>query len=377
MQRLFIVSSRLLVVWLLLTIEGTHILAQPDSVFNGCRLELKYQYGAVYPHHSSVEYVLGSNIQGFEINLSTQSTGRHMWEQLYRYPRYGVAYSFLQLGNPEILGNLHALFGYVDIPFYRSEGNFSLNYQVDIGVGYFSKTFEPYENPLNMVVSSPYNVYIGLDFTGRYKLGRNQEIKAGLELTHCSNGKTRSPNMGMNSITLSVAWLYSISPERPVTRMFVPEGYRKNFFELLANVGYKRDDNMKEETYLVSSLIGDYYYAFSPRYAFGAGVDFFYDGSIAQHQEFFDGVTPRDNSINYQYGAHVGFRVRYGRLFMSINAGKYIHADYVRNGYVYSRLGMRYALTDQIMLNLTLKAHSTIADFIEWGIGYRFNTKGI
>jgi hypothetical protein len=346
-----------------------------DSVLNGIRLETKVVYGSVFPHNSGVAYLLEKNLVGAEVSLSTQSSGRHMWEELYRYPRYGISYYYLNLGNPEILGNLHAFFGFVDIPFYQSNNIFTFSYQLDFGLGYFTKTFDSYENPLNHIVSSPYNVYIGFDLSGRFKVGEKNEVKTALELFHCSNGKTRTPNLGLNSITLSAAWLYSLKPETGVRKHVSTDGYRKHYIELIANVGGKRDDNLRDEVYLVSSLIGDYYYACWPKYSFGLGIDAFYDASLSQHREFFQNL-PTDNSTNYQFGAHLGFRARYGRLHILLNAGQYIIYDYLRHGNIYSRIGLRYALTENVLLNVTLKAHSTIADFIEWGVGYRINTKG-
>jgi hypothetical protein len=80
-------------------------------------LRQKCIYGSVFPHNSGVLYLLERNLSGAEFTLSTASKGRHQWEQLYRNPKYGIGYNYTNLGNPEILGNLHAFFGFIDIPF--------------------------------------------------------------------------------------------------------------------------------------------------------------------------------------------------------------------------------------------------------------------
>jgi hypothetical protein len=350
--------------------------AQIDSALNGLRLETKMLYGSVIPHSSAVTFLLDNNMYGAEITLSTESNGRMIWEQLYRFPRYGVGYSYTNLGNPEILGKMHALFGFVDVPIYVSKNKFSLNYQVDLGATYFTKTYDAYNNPLNHLVSSPFTVYIGLDLVGRYKIGEKNELKTALELSHCSNGKTRTPNLGMNAVNFSAAWIYSLKPSTPIVKQFETSGYKKHFVEFLYNVGGKRDENLQETVYLVSSVIADYNYAYSLKYAVGGGLDFFYDGSIQQYVEY-KSEEEADNSVDYQMGAHVGFRGRYGRMHMLFNVGAYIFADYLRDGSIYSRLGLRYALTETVLLNVSLKSHKAIADYIEFGVGYRLNTKGI
>jgi hypothetical protein len=373
MVRKFALCVRLLIVFIAFQKTASASQSPLDSL-NGLWFEAKMHYGSVF-HNSGVLYLLERNLSGAEFTLSTASKGRHQWEQLYRNPKYGIGYNYTNLGNPEILGNLHAFFGFIDIPFHVPRRNATFSYKVDFGLGYFSKTYDPYENPLNHVVSSSYNVYIGLDFIGRYRITKNNDIKASLELTHCSNGKVRTPNLGINTITLSAAWLYSIKPYTQPRRTIPEFDYRKHFIEFFLNTGGKRDDNMRKEVFLVSSIVADYYYAYSSKYAFGFGFDGFYDGSLSQHREYFQNTQP-DNSVNYQLGAHIGFRARYGNMFILLNAGHYLSYKYIRHGPVYSRIGLRYALNNSVMLNLTLKAHNTVADFIEWGIGYRINTKG-
>jgi hypothetical protein len=349
--------------------------AKADSLLNGLQIETKVHYGFIYPHHSAIAYLLDGNISGLELNFSTESTGRHIWEELYRFPRYGLAYDFTNFSNPEILGYAHSLFAYIDIPFYLSENKFSINYQIDLGCSYLTKKYEIYENPLNLAISSSVDVYVGLNFNARFKVSGKHEIKTGLELTHRSNGKWHSPNLGLNTVTLSAAWLYSIKPSVPVIKRDKIEDYRRNCIEIIINAGAKRDDLLNEKLYLISSIIGDYYYALSPKYAFGSGIDFFYDPSLGPTKEYEEGEAA-ESSDNYQVGIHLGARVRYGRMSVLLNGGYYVWANYLKYSSIYSRLGLRYAITDNIMLNLTLKAHYAIADYMEWGIGYRFNSSG-
>ena len=365
-----------LVYCIFLTLAGINAYgAKADTLLNGLTLETKVHYGFIYPHHKAIEYLLGGNIKGFEINLSTHSFGRHPWEELYRYPRYGVGYNFTDFANPKILGYAHGFFGYIDIPFYRPKGNFSFNYQVDGGVSYITEKYEIYNNPLDLAISSSVDVYIGLDFIARLKIDKKHEIKTALELTHYSNGKWRSPNLGLNTVTISAAWLYSLKPSQvPRSQPFF-DGYKRNFTEILLNTGFKRDDLLNEKLYMISSAIIDYYRGFSPKYAYGGGVDFFYDPSLAPTREY-EEDTIGSNSDNFQIGTHLGFRIRYNRLSIILNAGYYCHANFYKYSRIYSRLGMRYTLTDNILINFTLKAHYAIADYIEWGIGYRFNSKG-
>lgn len=346
--------------------------AKADTILNGIRIETKAHYGFIYPHHKAIHYLLDGNISGYEINFSTESSGRHQWEKLYRYPRYGTAYSFTNFANPEVLGYAHGFYVYIDIPFFKPKKNFSLNYQVDCGLGYITKKFDLQENPMNLAISSSLDVYIGFDINTRFKVSERSEFQTALELTHYSNGKWRSPNLGLNSVSLSASWLYSLrKPVKPINGHEIINRNR-NFAEIIVNSGIKRDDLLNDDLYFVYTGILDFYHSFSPKYAFGAGADFFYDPSLGPTKEAEEKIKQQPGD-NYQFGAHAGFLARYGRMHFLLNAGYYLHADYYKYSRVYSRLGMRYALTDHLLLNLNIKAHYAIADFIEWGIGYRFN----
>lgn len=347
-----------------------------DSLINGLRIEVKSHYGVVLPHSDPIQYIVNNNFAGAEITLTTESRGKHPWEGLYRYPRYGIGYNYNNLRSKDILGNSHSLFGFIDVPFYITTSRFSLNYQVGFGLSYFTNTYEVHDNPLNMAISSAINYYVSIDLIGRYQISERNEVKAAFELSHHSNGKTKSPNFGLNAMAWSVGWLHSVKQSREVFISTVSIPYKRNVFEVVGNVGGKRDDMITDKVYPVSSIITDYVYYYSPKYGLGGGADLFYDSSLGYTKEDHNKgkAQPEDN---FQAGLHLGFRIRYGDFNVVINAGYYIYATYIKYSPVYSRVGMRYALTDNLLLNFTLKSHLAIADFVEWGIGYRFNTSGL
>ncbi len=366
-------------IYRLLFLVGLYLIANQsvcasigDSTLNGLRIEGKMLYGFIYPHSSFIEYVLDRNIHGAEFLVSTGSTGRHSYEYLYRYPRYGAGYNFTNFGNAEVLGKAHALFGFCEVPFYRSNNRLNVNYKIDFGLAYNTVVYDVYENPLDHSISSKFNGFVGFDFNATYSLSNRNHIKLGFELTHYSNGKAKSPNLGINAVTLTAAYLYDLKPFKPLAENLVAKPlYDKHVVDIVWNNGYKRDDMLNEKLYHISTLVADYYYCFAPKYGFGGGVDFFYDASLAPTKEFEEKVEA-NSSDNYQFGAHLGAMARYNNFGVLLETGHYIHAPFHKYSAFYSRFGMRYAIKGRVILNFTIKAHYAIADYIEWGIGYRF-----
>ena len=346
--------------------------AVSDTLLNGLRLETKGLYGFIYPHSSFIEYVLDRNIHGAEILLSTASTGHHNYEYMYRYPRYGAGYNYTNFGDKDVLGNAHALFAFCEVPFYRSKNRLNVNYKLDFGLAYNTVVYNIYENPLNHSISSRFNGFVGFDFNATYRLFNRNHVKIGFELTHYSNGKAKSPNLGINAVTMTAAYLYDLKPSRSIeNRLSYKQKQDRHMIDLVWNNGRKRDDMLNEKLYYISTFVTDYYYCFSPKYGIGGGMDFFYDASLAPTKEFEEEVEASSKD-NYQFGAHLGAVARYRNFGVHLGAGHYIHAPYHKYTAIYSRFGMRYAIKGKVILNFTIKAHYAIADYIEWGIGYRF-----
>ena len=192
----------------------SNLSASSDSLkfINNLRLGVEVHYGFIYPHHSSITYSLESRISSFELNLTTDTYGRGSWDELYRYPRMGVGYLYSGLGNDEVFGKAHALFLFMDIPFSSKLKKFTSSYRISYGVAYLTKQFDVVENPLNMAISSAFNMYANFRYTGRFKINERNEVEVGFGLSHFSNGKLATPNLGINCVKVNLGYLFNINP---------------------------------------------------------------------------------------------------------------------------------------------------------------------
>ncbi|MCB0409779.1 MAG: acyloxyacyl hydrolase, partial [Flavobacteriales bacterium] len=76
---------------------------------------------------------------------------------------------------------------------------------------------------------------------------------------------------------------------------------------------------------------------------------------------------------NFRLGINGTYGLSMGKLDLLFQVGGYAYTAYEDNGYIYSKLGSRYYLTDKLFVNLALKTHFAVADFIEYGVGYRLH----
>ena len=341
------------------------------SLINNLRLGVDLQYGSVLPHHASIEYALESNITGFEVHLTTDTYGRSNWDELYRYPRMGTGFLVTSLGNRKVYGTAEVLFLFVDIPMNTQPRKLFAGYQISFGLSYIDKLYDVVENPLNMAISTRLNVYANLRFNAKYVIKPGNEIAASFGFSHFSNGKISSPNQGINTGIFTLGYNYVISQPRYSkisNKKFTVS--KRHIGEVVLSGGVKSDDQVNRKSYLISTLTSDYYYFFSRKYAAGIGIDFFYDQTLGPNMVAQNGGEYNTSDL-FQCGVHGAIYAKYGRLYIVGNIGPYLHATFIKYARFYTRIGIRYEATPHILLNISLKAHYAIADYVEWGIGYR------
>jgi hypothetical protein len=363
---------RISIFFLYLFIIPTDLFASDQNgILNNIHIDSRFHYGFIIPHHKSIAYLLEKHVKGFELNLSRKTYGNHIWEQLYRYPRTGIGYFFCDYGNPKMLGKVHAAFGYMNIPIIKNQNNHRvLNYQISFGMSYLTKRFDVYENHLNTAIGSHLNIYFRLGFDTKIPVSEKIEILGEIGFAHCSNGKIKSPNYGLNVLSGSVGISYFLNNKnKEIKKSVLPESYKRNYYSLIYSAGIKVYDNLNNRKYFISSLSFDYERHLNLKRRVGFGTDLFYDKSISE--ALASDWEPDDDMANLiRFGLHISHTLIYNKILMSVNIGRYLYSKYTDLSLFYSRLALRYKLNSHILLNISLKAHSAKADFIEWGIGY-------
>ncbi len=80
---------------------------------------------------------------------------------------------------------------------------------------------------------------------------------------------------------------------------------------------------------------------------------------------------------HFAYGYILGCDVVMNKVTVQLGMGKYLHYKQIAiyNYQFYSKFGFKYKLTDKLYLNSTIRAHGTIADYIDFGIGIKIGDR--
>jgi hypothetical protein len=334
-------------------------------------IETKVHAGMNFPFYKALTYLINDDIYAFDLSVSFPTFGENYWEKLYNYPRTGAGISVMGLGNNEVFGTAYALYGFFNAPLFEPSDKLSFNYQVAFGAAYLPKIFDVYENHLNRAIGSHINTYIRLGIDSKMKIFRHSELILEAGFTHISNGKTRSPNYGINegSISLGINYFFN-DYVTGITEPEIPAIRQKFIQSVIYSAGSKVYDNLFGVKYFTSSVSYNLERFINHVSKIGIGADLSYDGSISEALASDDGIPEKDFSKLIRSGLHASYAIRYKKLLMGINVGYYYYSKYTVLSRVYNKILVQYLVTENIFGSIAIKSHMGKADCLEFGIGY-------
>ena len=320
-------------------------------------------------HTPKLNYLIRDHVQGFEFEWSKQTFGEKQWHQRYNYPSWGVAYSLRSLGNNKLLGHGHALMVNSHFPLARKK-LFNIDFTAGTGPGVIDKKFHHLDNYKNIAIGSHLNIAIKFETSIDFNLYKAGAIGAARAFTHFSNGAYTSPNLGLNIPTFGFTYKYLFGSKRSVVRDSLP-AINKSFEKtILLAAGVKEIAPPGGPKFL--TLTGSFAFTkvFGYKSRLGAGIDLVHDPTAGARLER-DSIefTTMDNIKTGLYLTHEWIISDFS---MITQAGIYLYAKKNTEGSLYQRIGFRYTWSEIYFANIALKTHFANADYIEWGLGYRF-----
>ncbi|MFT3753053.1 MAG: acyloxyacyl hydrolase [Paludibacter sp.] len=392
------------------------IQAQTSQTF---QFKAEYVYGNILKHTKHLENLVKGPVTGGEFAIEWQTMGEKPWHQYLGFPKAGLGAVYLNLGNPDTLGNAFALYPYINIPLLRT--NFiKLYIKPGAGISYLTKTFkdatayypsgEVNLNRSNAAIGSHINVYFAGSVNFEIPLAAGLSLTGDCGWNHVSNGSFYQPNSGINMLNGFVGLKYFPNHKKydaPAKKNIA--GLPKRLTGEITISGGARQLYYKDNRFFpIGSVSLAAFYPVTNFYRMGLGADAFYDGVYGEVNA---SSVPSENETKYQrtyiksdlisnkmrVGVSWQHELVMGRLTAGFHFGLYLYNP-VKNlepfttastavinkpliysynidkedGWLYTRASIKYALTDHIFASAGLKTHLQKAEFIEWGLGYRF-----
>ena len=366
----------LLSAWAIASLQGQTSVNLDKQTAKHTYLTARIHGGIVVPHHASMMYFLNKFSGGFELNYGRSFFSENSWESYFNYPEIGVGFYYGTFGNKDIYGSGLALFPYINYNIYRSP-KLSIQNKVSLGLGYATQPFDIKTNNYNTVFSSHLNAYIGLALLLDYRLSDHFSLTLNTSLTHLSNGAVRKPNNGINTLTAGIGTKYHFNSElTPLIPRSTPPKSKECDIIIVGSLGRSQSTMFNEQLFWNGSLSLNHLWYLSPKRAIGIGFDQFYSETAPYSWEAYDDASEelQFSSRHYLFnGLFASYNVFLGKTTLFVNIGAYLHTHIKPPQPIYPRIGVRHMLTKHLIANFSVKASFFRSEFLEFGLGYRFN----
>lgn len=353
--------------------------AQLDSAARWC-LAVSPHGGFVVPHHKSISHLIQGHSFGVHLYAKRLVNGTKYWHEAYNAPEHGVDFTFTNTGNPNQLGQQYSTSYMLNLPLNGKRyvedwlRIFNRGYRhwlgLGLGMGYSTKRWDLETNHQAAVLGSQINVAISLQYSARLASFRTSELRAGIRMSHLSNGAFQLPNLGTNNAGLFVS--YILGTNRASYMKVIPEpNLEKYIFSCGVVSGLKEIPPPTGRKYaaLVLSTLAEKRVSYKS--AFGLGLDLLYDSSVRPQVQSRTDVVVTPIQV-MQLGAVFSYSLFFDRFALKIQQGYYLADAWRLSGSLYHRVGLRYTIGEHLYAQLTLKTHFAKADYGEVGIGYCF-----
>ncbi len=311
--------------------------------------------------------------------------------RLYPKTYQGIGISLFDFYNYTDLGRPVSVYLYQGSSIFTLNKSLSLDYEWNFGLSFGWKKYDYNHNPYNTVVGSRLNAYINLGFYLNYQLSSNLKFKLGGDMTHFSNGNTKYPNGGVNSVSLRGGMTYCFDTNYSKSSSSnIPVATFKPYWNYdLMIYGATRFKGIPDENYLVPGKFAIVGMNFSPMYNFskyfraGVSVDLDYDES-ANLENHIAGTNDDHHYTFYRqpfserFAVGLSARAEFVMPIFSINFGLgndiLYHADSTRG--FYQMLALKTSITRNVYINIGYQlSQFHLPKNLMIGLGYRFYNK--
>lgn len=364
---------------------------------------LDFRPAYVFPTH---DFLKGDNQAQKSINKTISGNLKYGFRfspdsktgKLYPHAIQGIGIGYNTFFNSAEIGNPIAVYAYQTSRIATISRNLSFDYEWNFGASFGWKKYDSDTNPKNRIVGSSTNAYINLGFLLNWEVAPNTNIRAGIGLTHYSNGNTSYPNAGVNSIGASVGITRFLGGEKK--RRIASPATGNSFFtpyvsyDLIAYGAVKRKGIFPEDhdpvlapgSFGVLGLNFNPLYNFSQYFRAGVSLDLQYDESANIVDHIANDFIPSESKdlkfyrppFREQFSAGLSLRAEVVMPIFSINIG--IGKNFLCKGRDTNSFYQIFVLKTNITRNLFIHTGYQLYKFknpnnLMLGLGIRFNAR--
>lgn len=320
------------------------------------------------------------------------------WHRYYGNPFLGVDVTSGSMGNHAVLGYYAGAMGSFSFERpYSSRWNRMI--KLSLGASWFSKPFDEFSNPENVVIGSRVAFLASAELALGYNINRSWMMKGGISILHASNSHFKLPNVGMNlpALLFGVRYNFNHPAQQPAdTAQIRSSGKIRWNFRLALGMNESGSSTSpvngpKYPIYLASASISKMY---SPINKVSLGIEAWYNKGVYDFiiaQEFYkDDRHLKAMAVSL----NLGHEFLMGKIGIVTTGGVYLYNPFFKDklkrdqktgikdklkSHIPARLGVQYHLKNthfndrnNLFVGIYIKSNFGQADFLESGVGMVF-----
>lgn len=333
-------------------------------------LGLKAHYGFIIAHRTALRGVSQSNPRGLQAEWSKQHITQQAWNYCGCYPRIGFSFWYTNFGDPNVLGNSYAASAFIE-PLFIFSGRFKPSFRLGFGLTYLDRLYDETTNPSNLFFSYPVSFLLHADLNLRYTLNEKWNITLEASYPHISNGGIEQPNKGINFPVAKLGAEFNLEPLNFVRRtksLSLNEMYPDRWFGLTQFFFSRKDVVDNQGKYSVLGISTSYHRIVGRLSALHGGIDAVHDRSAKERNTHYTNTDHRTNT----FSVFAGHDLLLGKFIFSQQVGLYLEKPSPATHDLYQRIGLQYRFTEQLQGGISLKTHTSVADFVDVRLGIRW-----
>jgi hypothetical protein len=333
-------------------------------------------FGFVIPHNPQMKHLIKGHSFGAQATWMVQMMGDKPWHQRYNYPEMGYDVFFSNTGNLPQLGYQFGASYLMNLSLLRlkkhvnSFDGFNNWIGLGIGFGYSTKTWDLEENHQADVIGSHFNACLTLQYSARFLTIGKYDLRTGIRITHFSNGAFQLPNQGTNNLGCFIALSHRQFHNTPLKGNIEEFSKTWNTSNSLV-IGFKEISPPMGKKYPSVTFQTLQERHFTYKSSLGVGLDLMYNSSLKSLLERYSEESISSKDV-FQIGGVLSYAMHFDRFKLIMQQGFYLKSKWKSDGSLYHRVGLRYAVNENLGIQLALKTHFAKADHGEIGLIYQW-----
>jgi hypothetical protein len=339
-------------------------------------LEAHFFRGTILKHAPDIGHLISGHPTGVLLGYNVQTKGNKEWHRAYQNPDYGFSFLYQDFKN-ETLGDVYALSAHYNFYFLKRRFLF----RISQGIGMATHPYDRETNFKNNAFGSKFmsaNMVL-LQYQKRFS-NIPLSFQTGFLFNHFSNGRTKFPNRGINTLAFQLGFRYHLDENKneiPVNDSIlnVNEGLKFNL-SLKSGINESPLVGIGQKPFYHLGFYADK--RLGRKSALQLGVDMFWTLTLKDYIRYSSTAFPEnetqiDPNTDYKrVGVFVGHELFINQLSIETQLGYYVYRPFKEDIDIYQRVGLKYYYNRFLFSSLHLKSHAARAEAVEMGIGVRF-----